>query len=73
MLRILASLPMVVGPNGISTSLKEEVENEDTSSVLYGLVRGVYVSLKILGGGGGWVKILPFLNVLNKWNKVSHL
>ena len=72
MLRILASLPMVVGPNGISTSLKEEVENEDTSSVLYGLVRGVYVSLKILGGGG-WVKILPFLNVLNKWNKVSHL
>ena len=76
MLRILASLPMVVGPNGISTSLKEEVENEDTSSVLYGLVRGVYLSLKILGGGGrgdGGVKILPFLNVLNKWNKVSHL
>ena len=70
MLRILASLPMVVGPNGISTSLKEEVENEDTSSVLYGLVRGVYLSLKILEGG---VKILPFLNVLNKWNKVSHL
>ena len=25
--RILASLPMVVGPNGIFTSLKEEVEN----------------------------------------------
>ena len=72
MLRILASLPMVVGPNGISTSLKEEVENEDTSSVLYGLVRGVYVSLKILGGGG-WVNILPFINFLNKWNKVSHL
>ena len=66
MLRILASLSMVVGPNGISTSLKEEVENEDTSSVLYGLVRGVYLSLQIFFGGGGVVKIFPFLNVLNK-------
>lgn len=52
--RILASLPMVFGPNGISTSLKEEMENEDTSSVLYGLGRGVYFSQKIgVGGVGG--------------------
>lgn len=52
--RILASLPMVFGPNGISTSLNEEMENEDTSSVLYGLGRGVYFSQKIgVGGGGG--------------------